>query len=192
MAHWPQERLALAGLGGWQGIPPWSMRRRYSAERRWLFLEKVSDKDWQVNKSRNIIGSVTDHLLQQLPKHPPPTPWSLPRSLARLRTLTGLHPVALLSFWKGVNFMALEGLRPADLLNAFFGANSFPQVLVLQAPSPVPPVRAYPRASVTAGSAVELWVSEYQYRLYTNSHLCIKRTLLSEATHKKWNLQLKA
>lgn len=41
------------------------------------FTEKVSDKNWQVNKSRNIISSVINHgarSCQNLPPPPPPPP----------------------------------------------------------------------------------------------------------------------
>lgn len=49
-----------------------------------MFTEKVSDKNWQVNKSRNIISFVINQRLWQLPKYPP-SRWPAPLSERLLR-----------------------------------------------------------------------------------------------------------
>lgn len=63
------------------------------AERRWMFLEKVSDKNWQVNKNRHIISSIINRYLGSCQNIPQCSGWFLSR---RLRLSV---KVLILQYW---------------------------------------------------------------------------------------------
>lgn len=97
------------------------------AERWRMFLEKVSDKNWQVNKNRNIISSIINCYLGSCQNIPQCSGWFLSRRLRLsvkvliLRYFTAQSQIYAKCFWR--QFFFSWFCSGSDLLQILFLVN---------------------------------------------------------------------